>query len=272
MSSIPGSLWDTLLKDPRFTPAPTQGAAVFLEFSGFNEPDSPFRDQRVRQATSLAIDRQALNDAETAGLAGLPGNWMPENLPGALALPTPEHNPAKARQLLAEAGYPNGFEVEALTPFPPFFSVGERVVTNLREIGIRTKINQMERAAYTAKLAEGPGAFKGHLLIHYSASPGDAASWIRAWATCKGSSSRTCLPEIEEKFQRYEASVDPQERERLSNELQRYLVDNSIFVSIFRNALLNMQGPRIANRWDEIWGAVPGHPLFAPVEDVRLKE
>ena len=271
-SLIPGQLWNVIKEDSRFTPAPTQSSSIWIEFAGFDQPGSQFADKRVREAVSLVLDRQAISEAEEGGLSGRQGNWIPENWPNAIQWPPPEYDPARAKQLMAEAGYPNGFDVEALTPFPPNFSLAERVATALREIGIRTRVNQMERAAYTARLSEGPEQFKGHILIHFSASPGDAASWIRAWATCGGSSSRMCVPEIDQRLQAYDQSTDLRERERLVTEIQQYMLENWIFVEIYRQALLNAQGPRIANQWDEIFGAVPGHPLFAPIEDVRLKD
>ena len=262
---------DTLKQDPRITLAPTQSSAIWIEFVGFEKPDSPFHDKRVRQAVSLALDRKAISDAEEGGLSTIVGNWLPENWPGAIKGPTPEYDVPKAKQLMAEAGFPNSFEVESLTPFPPFYSLGERVITALREIGIRTRLNQMERAAFSAKVTEGPGALTG-LLIHFSSTPGDAASWIRAWATCQGASSRLCVPEIDEKLQRYDRSTNLQEREQLIREIQTFMIDNHIFVPIFRRALINAFGPRIANNKDEIFGAIPAYPVLGPHEDVKLKE
>ncbi|HEX2173527.1 MAG TPA: hypothetical protein VHL09_13910, partial [Dehalococcoidia bacterium] len=177
----------------------------------------------------------------------------------------------QAKQLMAEAGFPNGFETEELTPLPPYYAFGERIITALREIGIRTKLNQMERGAFFQKLSEGPGAFKG-IILQYSASPGDAASRIRAYAVCNGTSSRTCVPEIDEKFARYDASADPAEREQLIKEIQEYILDNYIFVPMFRSSYLSAIGPRVDNHWEEITGAIPQYVTFGPYEDIRLKE
>ena len=124
---------DTLKQDPRITLAPTQSSAIWIEFVGFEKPDRPFHDKRVRQAVSLALDRKAISDAEEGGLSTIVGNWLPENWPGAIKGPTPEYDVPKAKQLMAEAGFPNSFEVESLTPFPPFYSLGERVITALRD-------------------------------------------------------------------------------------------------------------------------------------------
>jgi peptide/nickel transport system substrate-binding protein len=56
----------------------------------------------------------------------------------------PEYDPEKAKQLLAQAGFPNGFDLEWYVPFPPYFDMGERILTDLRAIGIRGKMQTLE--------------------------------------------------------------------------------------------------------------------------------
>ena len=100
---------------------------------------------------------------------------------------------------------------------------------------------------------------------------GDAASRIQAYATCQGANSRTCDPVIDQKFQQYQDSADPKEREQLIAEIQNYMMDNAIFVSIWRFAFLTAQGPRIANDTKEIWGSLAQYGYPGPYEDIRLK-
>src|SRR5690606_6660181 len=126
---------------------PLKAGPIWLEPMSLDSPDSPLKDVRVRQAVSLAIDRVAFNDAEMGGLASLEGNWIPEDWPGAIARPTPPYDMAQAKQLLADAGVSDGFEVSQLTPLPPYTSFAERVAGNLRAVGITTQVNTMERAA-----------------------------------------------------------------------------------------------------------------------------
>ncbi|HEX2172442.1 MAG TPA: ABC transporter substrate-binding protein, partial [Dehalococcoidia bacterium] len=238
---------------------------------GFEKPDNPFNKKQVREAVSLALDRRTMSQAEEGGLSNFTGNWIPDDWPGAIEAPEPEFNLQRAQQLMAEAGFPNGFEVDALTPLPPYFSLGERVVTAIREIGIRTRLQTMERGAFLSKLGEGPEAFSG-IVLNVSAAPGDAASRVRALAICGGSSSRTCVPEIDEPFKRYEASTNPQEREQLLRQVQQYMIDNYTFVSIYRAAFINAQGPKVLNKWDEIIGAVPQYVYIGPYEDIQVRE
>ncbi|HEX2172869.1 MAG TPA: ABC transporter substrate-binding protein, partial [Dehalococcoidia bacterium] len=270
---VPGPLIDAVKSDNRLQLTATLCCSFWLEFPRWEDADSPFHDVKVRQAISLALDRQALSDAETAGLSPLEGNWISEDWPGAIKGPQLSFDPARAKQLLAEAGFPNGFDVEDFTPWPPYNSLGERIVTQLRDnLGIRFgRLNTMERGAAQAKLSEGREAFRG-ILMNVSGSPGDAAVRIRTFATCQGSASRTCVPEIDEKFARYEASTNPQERTQLLNEIQQYMIDNHIFVPVYRLAFVVAQGPKVANETQEIWGSIPQYIYVGPYEDLRSTE
>jgi ABC-type transport system substrate-binding protein len=176
----------------------------------------------------------------------------------------------EAKRLMAEAGYPDGFSVSQLTPLPPLFSLGERVIGQLAQIGIRTTLNQMERSQFQEASTKGVDGLPG-LILNISSTPGDAAGRIRAYALCDGTSSRTCIPEVDEKFAAYEASTDPAERTRLITEVQQILLDLYVFPYAYSQTNLTVTGPRIANASEEIWQAIPQFPLLGPYEDVELK-
>src|SRR5437016_8552173 len=121
---------------------------VFLDLPEQWDPKSPWHDRRVRRAASHALDRNGLNEAETLGLSRPTGALIPRVLEFARAYEPPAYDPALARKLLAEAGYAGGFDAGDLTPFPPFFSMGEALINYLQAIGIRTRLRTMERAAF----------------------------------------------------------------------------------------------------------------------------
>ena len=134
---LPGELIDRVKKNPKLVLAPVLSGSFWLEFVDFQDPKSPFRDKRVRQAVSLAIDRAAINDAETGGFGKVSGNWINNDVQYGLEWPDLEFNLEKARQLMREAGHPNGFTVDWLTPLAPYYARGERLVAQLQAIGIR---------------------------------------------------------------------------------------------------------------------------------------
>ena len=272
MNLVPGQLLDTVRNDPNLRLAPVAGSSFWMEMTGWEKPDSSFHDKRVRQAVSLALDRQALSDAESGGLSQPLGNWIPPQWPAAIEAPVFPHDPARARQLLAEAGFPNGFEVSQLTPLPPYFSLAERIITQLREVGIRVnRLNQMERGAFSEAVTQGPEGLPG-MVLNISGNPGDAAGRIRAFVVCNGSSSRTCVPEIDQKFQQYESSANPDERERLIAEIQQQVLDDYIFIPVYRLAFIGGLGPRVTNEWDQVFGAIPQYSHLGPYEDIQLRE
>src|SRR6266699_2076970 len=86
---------------------------------------SPWHDRRVRLAASLALDRQAVNQAESLGTSRLTGSIVPRSFEFALPFDPPAYDPGKAKQLLAEAGYANGFDAGDFYPYPPLYAMGE---------------------------------------------------------------------------------------------------------------------------------------------------
>jgi hypothetical protein len=73
-------------------------------------------------------------------------------------------------------------------------------------------------------------------------------------------------------MKRYDSSTDPQERQKLLDEVQAHLLDNYIIVPIFRQAFINVLGPSIANKAEDIEGAIPQYVYLGPYEDLELTD
>ncbi|HXH11012.1 MAG TPA: ABC transporter substrate-binding protein [Alphaproteobacteria bacterium] len=273
MYLVPGELIEHVKNLRGVQLAPTLGGPWWLEFPGFEDPNNPFHDKRVRQAVSYALNRQALSQAETAGFSPPLGNWIPDDWPGAIKWPAFEYDLAKAKQLMAEAGHGSGFQVDWLTPLPPYFSMGERIISQLLQIGIRARLQTMERGTFFKNLQGGREAFPGtQILLNISGSPGDWAGRYRAYFQCGGFSSRTCVKELDAKFEQYERSVDPAERKTLAEEIQRGILENYYFVPVYRLAFINAIGPKIAaSKWEEVFPTVQSVYAY-PWEEIRLKK
>ena len=122
------------------------GITAWLEFIEQWDPKSPWHDRRVRLAANLAIDKQAISEAAGLGFDRPTGSILPRALEIALPLEPFPYDPAQAKRLLAEAGYPQGFHAGDLTPFPPVLRVAEAVGMS-GAVGIRTQLRTLERAA-----------------------------------------------------------------------------------------------------------------------------
>ena len=272
---IPGELVARIKDNPKLMLAPVVSGNFWLEFPGFQDPKNPFHDKRVREAVSLAIDRDAINQAESAGFGVVDGNWINDDVEYALEWPKWEHNIAKAKKLMAEAGYPNGFNVDWLTPAPPFYSRGERVIAQLQAIGIRTRLQTLERSVYLKRRQGGMKEWPGVQIIFTGARIGASwANWYESEIKCGGmlAADEFCVKELDAKYEKYLASDQPAERKALAEEIQREILENYYFVPVFRHAFMNAIGPRIAaTKWQDVFPShiSTGYPY--PWEDIQLK-
>jgi peptide/nickel transport system substrate-binding protein len=221
-------------------------------FPGYNEPDSLFHDKRVRQAVSLAINREFLVRQETQGIGKVWGNWIsPENRDALRGdgkdLPLPEFSVEKAKGALAQTRFPTGFEFEWFVPFVPYFDMGERILTDLRAIGIRGKLQSLEGPAFRAKVGQGRKGFPGNRTIvqNIDPRPGGSKANIGVYAVCGSPSSIVCEPHIDELWAKHQTSAKPEERDRLSKAIQKILIEEYYFIPIYWNPFVHAVGPRV---------------------------
>ena len=151
---------------------------VWLYFPEQWDPKSPWHDERLRRAASLAIDRKTINEALRRGLSHVTGSIFPEDFEYYSQPPAPEYDPEKAKQLLAEAGYPNGFDAGDYNCDASIADIGEAVVNNLQEAGIRARLRPLERAAFFKGYAE--KKFK-NIIQGWSGAPGNVATRLQAF-------------------------------------------------------------------------------------------
>ena len=115
------------------------------------DPKSPWADQRVRRAANHAINRQAINDAETLGHSIISGSIIPRKFEFALPLEPYTYDPKKAKQLLKEAGYPNGFDAGECSVDERLCAAWSRPRSMISpRWGFAPKCEAMERAAIFA--------------------------------------------------------------------------------------------------------------------------
>ena len=153
--SIRGELAQELRQTPGLTLKPAVIQATFwLYFPEQWDPKSPWHDERVRRAARLALDLKTINQALTLGYGHTPGSIIPDNFEFFWKPPEPMYDPAKAKQLLAAAGYPNGFDAGYYNCDSSYANLAEAVNNYLGEVGIRAKLRPLERVSFNQQYAE----------------------------------------------------------------------------------------------------------------------
>jgi peptide/nickel transport system substrate-binding protein len=211
------------------------GNNLFLNLNTHQEK-SPFRDVRVRQAAAHAIDVDAIIKSVLFGQGqryvqvGKGGvGYDPDLKPYA-------YDPKKARSLLREAGFPNGFEIPCYnltTPREPNVKeVGEAMFAYLTAVGIRCKVQGLEYGAWINLARMGrnaPPVMDGVISHMWSQNlPGDpGTAWaghLHSFVPGKGwgSYSTTSDAEADKMVEELKTTMDPEKRHALAKKLARY--------------------------------------------------
>ena len=158
-----------------------------LAVSGVGLPfdTKPFSDKRVRQALNYAIDRDAIDKSLFQGLAAPMTSPLPEAQWGFdPSLKGYAYDPAKAKQLLAEAGYPNGFKTELLTYNSPrgYNSAGADLAVAvqgyLQKIGVDASLRKQEIGAYLSEIRSKTKKYDGMFLVGWTGDNGDPDNFL----------------------------------------------------------------------------------------------
>jgi peptide/nickel transport system substrate-binding protein len=252
-------------RDPTLKLAFSGGIAVwFLDFLDQWDPKSPWADKRVRLAANYALDRWALSEAETLGASTPAGNFVPSSFEFALPIEPYRYDPVKAKQLLAEAGYPNGFDAGELYQLPPYFSLGEAIVGYLGAVGIKLRMRPLERAAYFAALST--KKLRG-LCVCTSALYGNAASRMSEVVPSDGAWAYGGYPDIDALYKQQARETDRKKREALLHQIQQLLHERVRYGPIFQYIWPSGVGPRVA---EPALMLIDPYPWSAPLEEVRL--
>jgi peptide/nickel transport system substrate-binding protein len=263
--SIRGELAEEIVHTKGLTLKPALTLATFfLYFADQWDAKSPWHDVRVRRAANLALDRNAINEALTLGHSRITNSIIPESFDFYRAPPAAVYDPAKARALLAEAGYPAGFDAGELFCDASYSNLAEAAMDNLEAVGIRMKLRPLERAAYYKAYSEKAAK---NVIQGSSGAFGNAATRIQAFVANGGAFAYGNDPEIDALFVQQAAELDQHRRAATLAKIQQLMDERALFAPLWQLAFLNGVGPRVK---ESGFGLIANFPYTAPYEDVSL--
>jgi peptide/nickel transport system substrate-binding protein len=217
------------------------------------------------RAANLAIDRQAINQAETLGFSKLSASMIPQSFEGYWPAPLYPYDSQKAKQLLAEAGYPNGFDAGTISVDAANGSFAEAVAGYWGAVGIRATLRPLERAAFFKEYGE---KRLKHVVQSTSAALGNAATRLDAFVAGGGLFTYGTYPDIEGLIREQSTELDRGKREAILHRVQQLIHEKVMYAPLMEPAILAGYGPRVA---ESAIGLITNMAASAPYEELRLK-
>ncbi|HEX7127848.1 MAG TPA: ABC transporter substrate-binding protein [Thermodesulfobacteriota bacterium] len=216
----------------------------------------PFDDKRVRQAINMAVNKQALVKALYGEFGNAAKNPMPPVLWGYNdAVQDYPYDPDRAKKLLADAGYPNGFKSElwampvARPYMPDARKAAEALQADLRKIGVETEIVTMDWGVYLERTKKGD--YNGLALLGWTGDNGDPDNFI---FTLLGGPSRGGNniaqyrnPKVDELLLRAQTLTDQKERAKLYEQAQVLIKEDAPWVPLVHSTQLGASRANVVN-------------------------
>ena len=205
-----------------------------VDFIQLDEHYAPFKKQLVREALNYAINRQAIVKLAYQGNATPGASFMPYKMQYFDSAITPYlYDPAKAKQLLAQAGYPNGFNTFLITVSGDVAGQAEAVVvkSELAAVGIKVDIQSYELLTAYDKEDNGHSQMGERYWTNDIIDPDEVATF---GADCKGGAnafnSYWCSSEATKLVNEARAELDPAKRQQMYSQIQQIVYQQSPFI------------------------------------------
>ena len=234
----------TLEKDPRFKVL--KGSTTTDVLMAMNHSRKPFHDQKVRQALTLAIDRQAVIKGAVAGY-GIPiGSHMDPTNPYYVDLSgLYPYDPEKAKRLLTETGYPHGFEAVLRLPEPYAYArrAGEIIADQLARVGIKVKIEVIQWGQWIDRVFKNADY---DLTVIGHAEPFDIDIYARPEYYFRYNN-----PQFQQLIRQAESEMNEKNRRKIYAAAQRMLADDFVCVYLFVYPALPAMKKEVMNWWKD---------------------
>lgn len=229
---------DAMAKDADLNLLEQEGLNV--GYLGFNVEKKPFDDKRVRQALNMAINKNAIIDAVFQGAGKVAKNPIPPTIWSYNdEVQDYPYDPAKAKALLAEAGYADGFETDIWAmpvqrPYNPNARrMAEVIQADWDKVGVKAKIVSFEWGEYLKRSKEGEHQ---SVLLGWTGDNGDPDNFLAVLLGCDGvggsNRSRWCHQPFEDLIQQAKTVSDQAERTKLYEQAQVIFKEEAPWVTI----------------------------------------
>lgn len=241
------------------------GPRVGVYYYAINQSIKPLEDVRVRKALQMAIDRKQLLEKMFYGKGVIANGIMPVGLVGYNAnLESIPYDVEKAKALLKEAGYPDGFSITVaqITDRPSTLKMNEAIQSMLASIGVKVEIQQMDSASYFATRKEGklPSYYSD-----WSADFNDPDNFMYTFFAEKNSVARSFNynnAEVAAQLEAARGMVNPDERYKLYQDLEKKIViDDAAWIPLFSLDHLFVVQPKVKN-FKVSWNGWSNMPYF----------
>ncbi len=239
------------MKDPQWKDRIVKGPRVGTYYISINEKIAPFDNPKVREAMMYAIDRQTLID-KLYYSTGVPAKGI--LAPGLAgynpALPGFAYDPDKAKALLKEAGYANGFQMTLFqtADSPSTLKINEAIQAMLSKVGIKADIKQLDSSAYFATRKDGK---LGNYVSDWSADYNDPDNFIYTFFAPKNAVARSwnyVNKDVQDKLEKARTMTDMQARYTLYQDIEKTIVyQDYAFIPMFHLEHLFVVQARVKN-------------------------
>lgn len=213
-----------------------------LMFVSINNQVEPFNDKRVRQALNYAIDKEAIIKNVMFGVVDPVDAPMHKSLFGYCPVGQYPYDPAKARELLRQAGVMPGTKILFLYPTGRYINdavASQAIAGYLREVGFDVEMRTMDWPTYVATINRPPDKVTHHLHFLGWAPPyldGDymfLIFWSKYWPPAGLATSYYKNPRVDELFERQRGITEPAERAKVLCEIAKIVWDDAPLIFLW---------------------------------------
>ena len=213
-----------------------QGSVTYI---GMNYLQAPLDNDKVRKALAYAVDREAIIEAVLEGYGEILNTVFPPMMPGYNdEIEGYEYNPEKAKELIVEAGYPDGFSIEMATSGDERNRIAQLVQANYAAIGVTLDINLLEWGAYLEYVG---GNDHKMFILGWSNPYNPDGNMFDTFHKDRPATTNRCHfenDEVSALIEQARTELDWTKREEMYKQLQQMIMDEPVWIPLFAKTVV----------------------------------